>query len=101
MIETIPETNLKANIKNITKEFLQGKTLTAFAKELGIPASRQLVFQWKMGHQAPSLETLMKVLGSLSATKTAKAWARRCQIAILKANGIIIDIDKIINPTKE
>ncbi|MBA4376969.1 MAG: hypothetical protein C0401_12475 [Anaerolinea sp.] len=68
----------------ITKRYLEGKTLDEFAESLGIGAVRQNVTPWKSGEYPPSLDTLFKVVNSSTATNEAKAWAREC----LAARGI-------------
>ncbi len=92
--------DLNKFIRIITQEYLRGHTLVSFASELGIDASRQLVFQWKSGNQLPSLETLIKIINSPKATPYAKAWAKRCYSYILKSKGLVIDTNQY-NPVKE
>ncbi len=73
MPESIPE---------ITKKFLDGKSLEEFAQGLGIECSRQMVWYWKEGRQNPSLGTLFGVRNSPSAEKWARKWAEECLVAM-------------------
>ena len=95
MTEIFPDKEIKQKTKVITQEFLRERTMTAFAKELGIDASPQMVFHWKTGKQAPSVETLIKVLRSPAATIEARKWARKCYVSILKFHGVV-DVDQFI-----
>ena len=62
----------------ITAEYLTGRTLQVFADALGINASRQMVWAWKSGAQAPAPLTCMKVIQSPTAEGWAKDWAAEC-----------------------
>jgi len=62
----------------ITKRHLEGKTLDEFAKSLGIGAVRQNIDHWKSGDHEPDIKTLIKVIGSPTATPEAKEWAQEC-----------------------
>jgi len=66
------------SIKEITNQYLKDRTLQKFADELGINASRQMVYHWKEGKQEPSMMTLLSVLAEPSAEAWAKSWAGEC-----------------------
>lgn len=82
MTQTIPE---------ITNRYLAGKTLDAFAESLGIGATKQSVQQWKEGKHEPSIMTLIRVIGSETATLEAKEWARECINVLTSAAGVELE----------
>lgn len=69
-------------ISKITKRHLEGKTLDEFAKSLGIGAVRQNIDHWKSGDHEPDIRTLIKVIGSSTATPEARIWAQECLNAL-------------------
>ena len=81
---------------DITRRYLEERQLTlqAFADGLGINASRQMVFMWKEGKQAPSLETLFKVSQSKTAADWAKQWAGEC-IAAIAGVRTVVNLEKL------
>lgn len=80
MIST--QTRIKIKCSEITRRALDGKNQSAFARSLGIPASRQMVWGWKEGIQAPSPMTLKRVIESPKASQPAREWAVDCLNAI-------------------
>ena len=88
----MPET-----IVEITNRYLSGKTLEEFAQELGIEASKQMVWYWKEGRQKPSAITLFRIQASPRAAEWAKQFAVEC-LAVLQAEGQVLeaDVDKEI-----
>ena len=72
------------NIQEITKHYLDGKTLQGFADGLGIKASRQVVHHWKEGNQLPSAMTLLSVIASSTAEDWAKDWAEKCLAVLVR-----------------
>ena len=65
-------------IPEITKRYLEGKTNTEFATELGIQVSDASVSYWKNGDRKPSFETLKNIRKSETSSEAAKAWASEC-----------------------
>lgn len=78
-------------IPEITIRYIGEKTLQEFADSLGINASRQSVHQWKTGKEEPSIMTLIKVIGSETATHEAKEWARECINALTAEAGVVLE----------
>lgn len=72
------ELTKKDQIKEITRKYLGEKKLDDFAREMGIPSDRQRVWMWKSGQQAPSIDTLLAVLMSSTASTNAQNWAKDC-----------------------
>lgn len=66
---------MKEKISVITKTYIGEQTLDGFAKSLGIGASKQLVWNWKEGKEAPDTMTLFRVIASPDSTALAKTWA--------------------------
>lgn len=66
---------MKTKTAQITQRYLSNRSLAAFARGLGVPASRQLVYQWREGVQSPSYQTLFSVLASPHAKDWAHEWA--------------------------
>jgi hypothetical protein len=75
---------MENKIQEITKRYLEGKTLQEFASGLGIKASKQYVHHWKEGNQAPSMMTLLSVIASPTAEPWAKAWAGECSAILVR-----------------
>ncbi len=75
---------MENSIQELTKKYLEGKTLQEFASGLGIKASRQIVHHWKEGNQSPSMMTLLSVIASPTAEGWAKAWAGECSAVLLR-----------------
>ncbi|MHB0922578.1 MAG: helix-turn-helix domain-containing protein [Bellilinea sp.] len=69
-------------IQEIMKRYLEGKTNTEFANELGIQVSDASISYWKNGDRKPSKETLEAILTSQKATEDAKNWAVDCLVVI-------------------
>lgn len=73
----------REKVKEITRRFLDGKTMEQFAFDLRIPGmSRQTVWTWKSGARVPSAETLLRVIDSPRAASWAKEWAGECLAAL-------------------
>lgn len=68
--------------KELTLNYLEGKTLDQFAAGLGIEITKQSVSLWKDGNRSPSMETLLSVLASPEAEGWAKSWAGECFAAL-------------------
>ena len=66
---------MKDKTSEITKKYIGDLTLEAFANNLGIGASRQLVWSWKKGIETPDTMTLFRVIASPDSTALAKTWA--------------------------
>jgi hypothetical protein len=63
-------------IAKITQKYIGEGSDAAFARSLGLPTfKRQHVFNWRRGKQTPDMMTLIKVMGSETATPEAKRWA--------------------------
>jgi transcriptional regulator with XRE-family HTH domain len=79
----------KEQAKEITRKYLVERTMEQFALGLGLQGmSRQTVWNWKSGQNAPSWETLVKVRTSDAAEPWAKEWADECLAAMVsKPNG--------------
>jgi len=78
-------------IQKITRKYIGDQTLDQFARSLGIKASRQMVWYWKEGKQEPSIMTLIRVIGSETATPEAKEWARLCINVLTSAAGVELE----------
>lgn len=75
---------IKFGTKAITNQYLVGRTLDEFAADLGINASRQMVWMWKEGIQSPAYLTLAKVILSNSSASWAVQWAKECSAVYLR-----------------
>ncbi|HSW63812.1 MAG TPA: hypothetical protein VLH56_10980 [Dissulfurispiraceae bacterium] len=69
---------MRDKLIEITRKHLEGRTLEKFAASLGIPSSKQQVWMWKSGKQAPDTLTLFRVIASPTAEAWARAWAGEC-----------------------
>jgi len=87
MPETIPE---------ITRRYLSNKSLEEFVRGLGIEASKQMVWYWKMGRQKPRALTLFRIQASPRAENWAKQFATEC-VAALQREGEVLETE----PDKE
>lgn len=80
-------TLIKGKTAEITRRYLGEKTNEEFAQELGIEASRQMIWNWTQGLQSPSALTLLWVVSSPTSTAEARAWAEECLNVIKDAYG--------------
>lgn len=80
---TTPEQ--RAKTAEITRRYLTGKTLQAFADALGSNEniSRVSVYQWSKGQFAPDPIMLNRITRSPLAEDWAREWARECLDALL------------------
>ncbi len=76
---------MEETISEITKRYIDGKTLDEFAAGLGIESTKQSVSQWANGVWKPSMMTLLSVLAEPSAEGWAKAWAGECFAALQRS----------------
>lgn len=65
-------------IPEITKKYLQGRSLAEFAAGLGTYISRQSVQYWKIGKNRPYKKTLLLIQESPKAQPWAKQFAAEC-----------------------
>jgi hypothetical protein len=80
----------KKVISEITQRYREGKTMSSFARALGIHSSRQAVFQWLNGISCPDTDTLFRVLASPEAAPWAKTWAGECLTALQNSTPALI-----------
>lgn len=92
ILSSVDTPKMPEQIADITKRYLSEKTLEKFARGLGIDASKQMVWYWKMGRQKPHPITLFRIQGSPKAAPWAKEFAREC-LEALRHNGEILEAD--------